>query len=103
MPPKIQYALAVLCNKVDKVLRLVFDIRAFISTLLVYSSWLSSSNWIGEFVHAVPLQWPHAGEHSRPCSQQVHLALAQSDEQLHLITCRSDSGAAGRSVIRGST
>lgn len=90
--------------KFHKVLRLFYDFRAFFSTLRVYSSWLSSSsNWIGEFVHAVPLHWPHAGEHSRPCLRQVHLALAQSDEQLHLIICRSDSGAAGRSVIRGST
>ena len=90
--------------KFHKVLRLFYDFRAFISTLRVYSSWLSSSsNWIGEFVHAVPLHWPHAGEHSRPCLRQVHLALAQSDEQLHLIICRSDSGVAGRSVIRGST
>ena len=90
--------------KFHKVLRLFYDFRAFFSTLHVYSSWLSSSlNWIGEFVHAVPLHWPHAGEHSRPCLRQVHLALAQSDEQLHLIICRSDSGAAGRSVIRWST
>ena len=40
---------------------------------------------------------------NRPCLRQVNLALAQSDEQLHLIICRSDSGAAGRSVIQGGT
>ena len=99
---KIQYALAVFSKKFHKVLRLFYDFRAFISTLRDYSSWLSSSsNWIGEFVHAVPLHWPHASEHCRPCLRQVHLALTQFDEQLHLIICRSDSGAAGRSVIRG--
>ena len=100
---KIQYALAVFSKTFHKVLRLFYDFRAFISTLRDYSSWLSSSsNWIGEFVHAVPLHWPHASEHCRPCLRQVHLALTQFDEQLHLIICRSDSGAAGRSVIRGS-
>ena len=90
--------------KFQKALRLFYDFRAFISTLRVYSSWLScSSNRIRKFVHAVPLHWPHAGEHSRPCLRQVHLALALSDEQLNRIICRNDSGAAGRSVIRGST
>ena len=75
-------------KKFYKVLRLFYDFRAFISTLRVYSSWLSSASiWIGEFVHAVPLPWPYAGEHSRPCLPQVHIALAQSDEQLHLIIC----------------
>ena len=60
--------------KFHKVLRLFYDFRAFISTWRDYSSWLSSSsNWIAEFVHAVPLHyWPHAGEHSRPCLRQVH-------------------------------
>ena len=88
-----------------EVLRLFYDFRAFISTLRDYLCWLScSSNGIAEFVHAVPLHWPHAGEHSRPCLRQVHLALAQSDEPLQLIICRrSDSGEAGRSVIGGST
>ena len=90
--------------KFHKVLGLFNDFCAFISTLRVYSFWLSSSsNWIEEFVHAVPPHWSHAGENSSPCLRQVHLALAQSDEQLHLIICRSDSDAAGRSVIRGST
>ena len=74
--------------KFHKVLGLFYDFRAFISTLRVYSSWLSSSSkWIGEFVHAIPLHWPHADEFSRPCLRQVHLVLAQSDEQLHLIIC----------------
>ena len=74
--------------KFHKVLGLFYDFRAFISTLRVYSSWLSSSSkWIGEFVHAIPLHWPHADEYSRPCLQQVHLTLSQSDEQLHLIIC----------------
>ena len=41
----------------------------FILTVHVYFSWLSlSSVWLGEFAHAVPLNWPHAGEHSRPCT-----------------------------------
>ena len=62
-----------------------------------------SSTWLLEFVHAVPLHWPHAGDHSKSCLRQVHLALAQSSEQLHLIILRRDSGAADKSVITGTT
>ena len=41
----------------------------FILTAHVYFSLLSSSSvWLGEFPHAVPLNWPHAGEHFRPCT-----------------------------------
>ena len=41
----------------------------FILTVHVYFSWLSSSSfWLGEFAHAVPLNWPHAGRQSRPCT-----------------------------------
>ena len=66
---------------------------SFISVLIKVMTlvWLppnesSSSNWIGEFVHAVPLHWPHAGEHSRPCLRQVHLALAQSDDRSYTLS-----------------
>ena len=89
---KIQYYLAVLSNKVSQGTQIIWWISCFhFHVIRVYSSWLfSSSNWIGEFVHAVPLHWPHVGEHSSPCLRQVHVALAQSDEQLQLIICRSD-------------
>ena len=74
--------------KFHKVLGLFYDFGAFISTLRVFSSSLSSSSsWIGEFGHALLLHLPHAGEHSRPCLGQVHLTLARSDEHLHLIIC----------------
>ena len=88
---KIQYALAVLSNKVLE------------GTQIILCCHVRQTGLQNLYVHTVPLHWPYAGEHSKPCLRQVHLALAQSDEPLNLINCRSDSGAAGRSVIRGST
>ena len=63
-----------------KVLRLFYDFRAFFSMLHIYSS---SENLYTPYLCV--------GEHSRPCLRQVYIALAQSDKQLHLIICRSDS------------
>ena len=79
----IQYTLAVLSNKVSQGTQIIL--------------WLSCFHF-----HVTRILYiDHM--HCRPCLWQAHLALAQSDEQLHLIISRSDSGAAGRSVIRGST
>ncbi len=53
--------------------------------------------------HPIPRHWPHAGEHSRLCLRQLHLAVLQSVVQLHLMTRSSSSGAGGSNVITGTT
>ena len=63
---------------------------------------LSYSRAVVELVHADPLHWPQAGEHCTPFLRQVHLIVRQSDKQLHLINCRRESGAGGRSVATGT-
>ncbi len=52
--------------------------------------------------HPTPRHWPYAGEHSKLCLRQLHLAVLQSVVHLHLMMRSRSSGAGGRSVITGS-
>ncbi len=63
---------------------------------------LSYSRALVELMYADPLHWPQVGEHCIPFLRQMHLIVRQSDKQLHLINCKSESDAGGRSVATGA-
>lgn len=54
------------------------------------------------FVQPIPLQYPQATEHSRPCFLQLHFQVSQFTWQLQHITSSSGSTASGKSVVLGS-
>ena len=61
----------------------------------------SSRSTCGEFWHAMPLHWPHAGVHWRPFLKQVQDRVSHLPPQLHLIFRRSCAGAAGSDICTG--
>ena len=101
---KIQYTPAVLSYKVSQGTQIILWLSCFlfhVTRLLILAVIFVKLDWrICTRRTSTLATWRWT---LRPCLRQVHLALAQSDEQLHLIICRSHSGAAGRSVIRGTT
>ena len=67
--------------------------------MLVFRMFTSQYTLFKEFVHEDSLHWPQAGE---IYILFLHFILLHSDEQLHLINWRSDSGAGGMSVAPGN-
>ncbi len=55
-----------------------------------------------QFLHVMPLQFPHADMHLTSFLLQLHRRLLQSSLQLQLVNRSSSSGAIGSSVGTGS-
>ena len=64
---------------------------------------MSSSSTADELLQLVPRHSPQATEHSSPIFLHVHLRELQSVLQLQRTIFSRDSGAAGKSVVVGSS